>query len=172
MGHFQAYKFLAVDQPLSSAARKEVAALSSRSKVSSTSATFVYHYGDFRGDPEMVLIEHFDLYMYFSNFGERYLTLKFPSNTVDYWAIKDYAIDLWGHGIIIKKMSYCLLIQLEWNDEEGGGGWLEEDDYDLADFIRIREAIIDGDYSALFLFWLKIAILPQIRTSGNSWNDK
>lgn len=157
MGHFQAYKFLAVDQPLSSAARKEVAALSSRSKVSSTSASFVYHYGDFKGDPEMVLIEHFDLYMYFSNFGERYLTLKFPKNTVDHWAIKDYEIDIWGHGIIIKNMSYCLLIQLEWNDEDGGGGWLEEDDYDLADFIRIREAIIDGDYSALFLFWLKIA---------------
>ncbi|MFK7949257.1 MAG: hypothetical protein AB8G11_16820 [Saprospiraceae bacterium] len=159
MAEFQAYKFRAVDTPLSSQARKEVGSLSSRSQVSSTSASFVYHYGDFRGNPMNVLRQHFDLYMYFANWGTRQLMIKLPIDAVDYWELKKYEIEASDYatcGISLNKSSKYVIIDIEWNDEEGGG-WMDIDDYDLSDFVAIREAILNGDYSALFVYWLKIA---------------
>lgn len=159
MGTFQAYKFRAVDTPLSRAAREEVGALSSRSQVSSTSATFVYHYGDFRGNPMNVLRQHFDLYLYFANWGTKQLMIKLPIDAVDYWELKKYEIEASydpACGISLNKSSKHVIIDIEWNDEEGGG-WMDIDDYDLSDFVPIREAILNGDYSALFVYWLKLA---------------
>ena len=159
MGTFQAYKFRAVDTPLSREAREEVSSLSSRSQVSSTSASFVYHYGDFRGNPMNVLRQHFDLYLYFANWGTKQLMIKLPIEAVDYWALKKYEIDASYDatcGISLNKSSKHVIIDIEWNDEEGGG-WMDIDDYDLSDFVLIREAILNGDYSALFVYWLKLA---------------
>jgi hypothetical protein len=161
MSTFQAHKFRAVDKPLSSEARKEVGSLSSRSIVSSTSASFVYHYGDFRGNPMNILRQHFDLYMYFADWGTKQLMIKLPIDAVDFLELKRYEISTSDYaicGISLNKSSKHVIIDIEWNVEEGGG-WMNIDDYDLSDFVAIREAIINGDYSALFVFWLKLAYL-------------
>ena len=163
MGTFQGYKFLAVDKPLKNEERQSVASLSSRSNVSSTSASFVYHYGDFRGNPMNVLREYFDLHLYFGNWGTKQLMIKFPVNSVDYQALKKYEIEFETHAtcaLSLNKSSEYVILDLEWNDEEGGG-WMDIDDYDLSDFVFIREAIMNGDYGALFLFWLKLAAIKS-----------
>lgn len=159
MGTFQGYKFRAVDKSLTSQERKAVGSLSSRSEVTANSASFVYHYGDFRGNPMNVLREYFDLHIYFTNWGTKQLMIKFPIDLVDYWALKKYEIDASDYStcsLSLNKSSKHIIIDLEWNEEEGGG-WMDMDDYDLSDFIAIREAILEGDYSALYLFWLKLS---------------
>jgi hypothetical protein len=161
MGTFQGYKFQTVDKPLTAEQRKSVSSLSSRAEVSSNSATFIYHYGDFRGDPMTVLRDYFDLHLYFANWGTKQLMIKFPINLVDYWELKKYEIsyDFEGNcGLSLTKSKDYIILDFEWNEEEGGG-WMDIDDYDLSDFIVIREAILDGDFSALYLFWLKIAAI-------------
>lgn len=52
MSEFQQHQFRTIDQPLDSKQLKRIRALSSRGHVTSTSATFVYHYSSFRGDEE------------------------------------------------------------------------------------------------------------------------
>lgn len=57
MSEFQQYQFQVVDQALTEDQRKEIHSGSSRAVVSATSATFVYHYGDFRQDEKQAMIQ-------------------------------------------------------------------------------------------------------------------
>lgn len=52
MSEYQYYEFCSLHSPLSAAARKEMEALSSRTRVGTHNASYVYHYGDFRGNVE------------------------------------------------------------------------------------------------------------------------
>ncbi|MFT6936179.1 MAG: hypothetical protein ACJA1N_000474 [Saprospiraceae bacterium] len=99
--------------------------------------------------------------MYFADWGTKQLMIKLPIDAVDFLELKRYEISTSDYaicGISLNKSSKHVIIDIEWNVEEGGG-WMNIDDYDLSDFVAIREAIINGDYSALFVFWLKLAYL-------------
>jgi hypothetical protein len=65
MSEYQYYEFCRITTPLSSEARKEMVSLSSRAQVSTHGASYVYNYGDFRGNPEQLVLKHFDVF--FSN---------------------------------------------------------------------------------------------------------
>ena len=52
MSEYQYYEFQAIDRPLTAKEQQEIKALSSRAQVTPTQATFLYHYGDFRGNAE------------------------------------------------------------------------------------------------------------------------
>ena len=55
MSEYQYYEFRAIDRPLTGRQKASVSALSSRAYVTSHAASFVYNYGDFRGDPEKLM---------------------------------------------------------------------------------------------------------------------
>lgn len=159
MGEFQCYKFKTIDRPLSENERREVDALSSRGKVNSTSAVFIYNYGDFKHKPKMVLEKYFDAMLYFSNWGTRRLMFRLPAKLVDEKAIKPYLYgkEYYCHIDLLKRGEYFLLdIQF---DQEEGDGWMEEDDYNLDDLIPLRDDILNGDYRALYLAWVFFAQL-------------
>jgi hypothetical protein len=58
-----------IDKPLTEVQKSKVSALSSRAYVTSHSASFVYHYGDFRGNTENLMTEYFDAMLYMANWG-------------------------------------------------------------------------------------------------------
>jgi hypothetical protein len=157
MGEFQCYKFKTIDRPLTESERREVDALSSRGQVNSTSATFIYHYSDFRHEPGTVLEKYFDAMLYFSNWGTRRLMFRLPANLVDEKAIKPYLYgeEYYCHIDLLKRGEYFLLdIQF---DQEEGDGWMEEDDYNLDDLAPLRDDILSGDFRALYLAWVSFA---------------
>ena len=49
---YQYYEFRAIDRPLTETQKSKISALSSRARVTSHTASFVYNYGDFKGNPE------------------------------------------------------------------------------------------------------------------------
>ena len=51
MSEYQYYEFLAVDRPLTAAEQAEVRQLSTRARITATSFTNEYHWGDFKGSP-------------------------------------------------------------------------------------------------------------------------
>lgn len=61
MSEYQYYEFQSLDRALTSADQTYLKGLSSRASVTATSASFVYSYGDFRGDPTKVLDRCFDM---------------------------------------------------------------------------------------------------------------
>lgn len=62
MSEYQYYEFCSISKPLTREARMEMASLSSRAKVSTHGASYVYNYGDFKGDPKQLLLKHFDVF--------------------------------------------------------------------------------------------------------------
>lgn len=158
MSEFQQYQFQTIDQPLTETQRKEVSSWSSRSSASSTSVTFTYHYGDFPKDEEKVLAEFFDAMLYVANWGTKKLMFRFPKDIVDKDAISQYAIhpkyaESYLNMYIKDKF---IILDINLSDEEGGG-WIDDDEYQLSDLIPLREQIINGDYRCLMMAWLKIA---------------
>jgi hypothetical protein len=159
MSEFQLYRFKAIDRPLTKAEQEEVRSWSSRARVTSTSATFIYHYGDFRKEEEKVVEEYFDAMLYVSNWGTQRLLFRFPLDTFDRKTVNEFAIIAetgYTTHLDFQKKANCWLLDFYWSDDESGG-WMEEEDYELEDFLSIRNQIMNGDYRALYLFWLRLA---------------
>jgi hypothetical protein len=154
MSEYQYYEFRAIDHPLTNKQRQEVASLSSRAYVTSHQASFVYHYGDFRGDVKRLITEHFDMMLYMANWGTRRLMFRIPSSLIDMKQVAPFCIseeiDHWSSKdkeSIILDLNFCDEEQSGWTE---GKGWLDE-------LIHLREELIQGDFRVLYLAWLKAA---------------
>lgn len=79
MSEYQYYEFCKTHKPLSIYARNEMQALSSRAKITTHGASYEYNYGDFRGDPKALLLKHFDIFFYISNWGCIQLMFKYKT---------------------------------------------------------------------------------------------
>ena len=163
MSEFQLYDFRTIDRPLTSSERQTVSGWSSRSKVSTTKAVFTYSYGDFSKNVEEVVAQYFDMALYLSSYGMRQIVFRFPLKDIDYKALSAFDIDAseatsCTTGIEIRKKGDYALVNIEYNDDDSGG-WIDEDDSSLDDFISLRDDILRGDYRSLFVVWLQMAYM-------------
>jgi hypothetical protein len=154
MSEFQMYQFRAIDRPLNENEKAEVGSWSSRTAPSNYAANFVYSYGDFPRNDEKTVENYFDLLLYVANWGTRQLIFRFPLNSIDAKAIKQYSYEDEWCEIRLKKCPNCYLLNLRFSEDEGGGYWIEENDFSADRFIELRQAIMDGDYRALYLLWV------------------
>ena len=60
MSEYQYYEFLALDKLLTGKPRAELRELSTCAEISATRIVNEYHWGDFRGDPQMLMERYFD----------------------------------------------------------------------------------------------------------------
>lgn len=169
MGEFQCYQFRSFERPLTKEEREEVQSFSSRAEVSSHAATFVYHYGDFRKDPEMVVAEYFDAMLYFANWATRRLIFRLPAAELDVAAVQQFCLESkWSSDYIsLTKMKGIYLLDIHFNDEEGGG-WMNEDDFDLGEIGKLRDDILAGDYRALYLIWAQFSRPEEDEEEGST----
>ena len=83
MSEYQYYEWQTIDRPLTASEQREVGGLSSHmDTVTSTQAIVTYSWGDFKHDPQKVLLKYFDAFLYDSNFGTRQLKFRLPKNLV------------------------------------------------------------------------------------------
>ena len=149
MSEYQYYEFQAIDQPLTAEAQEEMHHLSSRVDLTSNSASFVYNYGDFRGDPVEVLTKYFDAMLYITNWGTRQIMFRFPRRALPPNVQTQYPSLEWqtaGEYVVLDILS---------EDEEGEGdwGWVDGEDT-LPGIAPLRNDILRGDLRALYLAWL------------------
>ena len=83
MSEYQYYEFQAIDRPLSEADRRALRDLSTRARITATSFTNSYEWGDFKGDPAKLMERWFDLHLYLANWGSRRLMIRLPARMVD-----------------------------------------------------------------------------------------
>ena len=70
MSEYQYYEWQTIDRPLSPREQTDVNGLSSHmDTVTSTQAIVTYSWSDFKHDPQKVLLNYFDAFLYDSNFG-------------------------------------------------------------------------------------------------------
>jgi hypothetical protein len=76
LSEFQYYEFRTIDRPLTQREMRELRDLSDRAHITATSFTNTYNWGNFRGDPLLLMEKYFDAFLYFANWGTRQLMLR------------------------------------------------------------------------------------------------
>lgn len=147
MSEYQFYQFCSLSTPLSPKARDEMHSLSSRAHVTTHGATYVYNYGDFKGDEKKLLLKHFDVFFYMANWGIVELMLKYPREKIDVTEIKKYC----SNGVVsCTEHDQNVVLEIRINDEDGGGGWVDGEGW-LSDLLPLYDEIINKDYRLLSL---------------------
>ena len=157
MSEYQYYEWQTLERPLTAAEQKTVNELSSHIDVTSTQANVTYNWSSFRHDPINVLAKYFDAYLYLANWGTRRLAFRFPKGLADVSAIEAYCDE---YHVNIKTVDAVQVLEFEMDEEEGFDEWLEERGL-LSTLARLRDDILQGDYRALYLAWLKAMTLES-----------
>lgn len=155
MSEYHYYEFVAIDQPLTTAARAALRKVSSRAEITATRFTNTYNYHDFRSDPAKVLARYFDASVYVSSFGIRRVAFRFPRESINAKAVRPYLCD----GVLkLTTTPDHAVLTFEWNDEEGGD-WVDEEEAEgwLTVLLPIREQLLRGDLAPLYVAWLRYA---------------
>jgi hypothetical protein len=149
MSEYQYYEFLAVDRPLDERQQAEVRALSTRARVTATSFTNEYHWGNFRGDPRTMMERYYDAHLYLTNWGTHQVMLRLPCTLLSPETTERYCIDphvaAWTSG-------EHLILNLTSEDESGD--WVEGAEDSLSAIVGVRAELAAGDLRPLYLAWL------------------
>ena len=149
MSEYQYYEFLAVDRPLDERQQAEVRALSTRARVTATSFTNEYHWGNFRGDPRTMMERYYDAHLYLTNWGTHQVMLRLPRALLSLETAEQYCIDphvaAWtsGEHLILDLIS-----------EDESGDWVEGAEDSLSAIVGVRAELAAGDLRPLYLAWL------------------
>jgi hypothetical protein len=154
MSEYQYYEWQTLDRPLTPEEQAAVNKLSSHIEVTSSQAVVTYSWGGFKHDPKQVLARYFDAFLYLANWGSKRLAFRFPKGLLDPQQIEPY---LWANCLELELVGDCLILDISLH-EEGGGEWVEGDGW-LSSLSRLRDDLLEGDYRALYLAWLRAAEL-------------
>ncbi|WP_409474611.1 hypothetical protein [Streptomyces sp. HC307] len=149
MSEYQYYEFQALDRPLSREEQDHLRAISTRARITTTSFTHTYNWGDLRGNPRRMVERYFGAHLYVTNWGTRRLMLRLPKQTLALPTTQVYCLD---HHVNAWTTRTHLLLEMTGEDE--GGDWIEGADDSLAALIGVRDELATGDLRPLYLAWL------------------
>lgn len=150
MSEYQYYEFQAIDRPLSRTDRQTLRDLSTRARITATSFTNSYEWGDFKGDPAELMERWFDLHLYLANWGSRRLMIRLPTRLVDRRLIDAFLGNV--DCATVRDGGETLILdierdEMEFEDWDDGSGW-------LAALAPLRADILAGDLRLFYLLWL------------------
>ncbi|PDT03663.1 hypothetical protein CO666_13930 [Rhizobium chutanense] len=151
MSEYQYYEFQTIDRPLSEADRQSLRDLSTRARITSTSFTNSYDWGDLKGNPADLMERWFDLHLYLANWGTRRLMIRFPKRLVDLQQFDGFLREV--DGVELTPSGENLILDIVCEDQEpedysdDGSGW-------LAALTPLRAAVLGGDLRLFYLLWL------------------
>ena len=154
MSEFQYVAFQAVDRPLDDRELAFAERQSTRADITRWKMSVEYNYSSFRGDVNGLLRRGYDVFLQYTNYGDREIRIRLP------------------YGLPFKKKLHSRYIDgqhLTWtSDTKGPGGilglhpfhetgdleqvWEFESYLDVV--VQIRNRLINGDLRALYLLWL------------------
>ncbi|NNH66934.1 hypothetical protein [Rhizobium laguerreae] len=151
MSEYQYYEFQTIDRPLSGADRHSLRELSTRARITSTSFTNSYEWGDFKGDPANLMERWFDLHLYLANWGTRRLMIRLPKRLVDQQRLDGFlsAVD----GADLTTSGENLILDIICEEVESDADWEEGPGW-LAALAPLRAAVLSGDLRLFYLLWL------------------
>jgi hypothetical protein len=168
MSEYQYYEFQSVDRPLTQSEQEAISKLSSRAKISSSRAIFLYNYGDFPGQEKQVLIKYFDAMFYIANWGSLQLMFRFPKGLIDIELMQKYCVE---DIVEVSEINDFIILEISINEEGGFDGWIEGEGK-LSSLIGLRQEILQGDYRLLYLAWLKgITYLDELDDEDEDERD-
>jgi hypothetical protein len=149
VSEYQYYEFLALDRPLSTAEQAEVRRLSTRARITATSFTNEYHWGDFRGSPGELMRRYYDAHLYFANWGTHRVMFRLPQTLLDPETAEQYCVD--PQVSVSATRDHVIL---DMTSEDDGGDWEENLEGSLSAVVGARSELAAGDLRPLYLAWL------------------
>ena len=149
MSEYQYYEFLALDRPLTSKQREELRQLSTRAEITATRFTNEYQWGNFRGDPEKMMANYFDAFLYLANWGTRHLMFRVPRTALDTECAGQYC---YTDAASLVETDDHLIISL-YADRDPDDYW-DETAGELGAMVAARSELLGGDHRLLYLAWL------------------
>lgn len=150
MSEYQYYEFQAIDRPLSRQEMAEIRALSTRATITPTSFVNTYEWGNFKGDPIVLMKRYYDAFLYVANWGSHQLMLRLPRSVLPQETALRYAVEDEPFSVHITTEHLILAFDSETEEPEDwdeGEGW-------LATFVSLRAEIAAGDLRGLYMGWL------------------
>ncbi len=165
MSEYQYYEFQAIDRPLDEADRQALREISTRARITATSFTNSYEWGDLKGDPREFVERWFDLHLYLANWGMHRLILRLPKRLLDRSKLDVFLSEV--DWVEIRAVGENLIVDI-WRDEvepdydqwDDGSGW-------LAALAPLRTDVLSGDLKLFYLLWLTAVeedLLPDDET--------
>ena len=155
MSEYQYYEFLALDRPLTTAEQEEVGQLSTRARITATSFTNEYHWGDFKGSPDELIRRYYDAHLYFANWGTHRVMFRLPRTLLDPGLAQQYCVD---PQVSVSATRDHVILDLTSEDESGYDDESEYEEEDLqgslSAIVGARSELAAGDLRPLYLAWL------------------
>lgn len=148
MSEYQRYEFMTVDRPLTRKQLDEVNTLSSHIEASSTHAFIEYHWGSFKYDPIKILLQYFDAFLYWANWGSPRLAFRFPHEVLPATLLDGYDVE---DDVTFTRHSDYDILDIHFGEMESPEIMV---DYELSSLVPIREELMEGDTRALYIAWL------------------
>jgi hypothetical protein len=154
MSEFQYVAFRAVDRPLDDRQLAFAEQQSSRADVSRWELSVDYHYGSFRGDVDGLLRRGYDVFLQYTNYGDREIRMRLPQGlpvSREQWS---QFID--GERLVWKpdKKGTAGILSLHPFHEPGDLDEVWEFDVYLDAAAGLRDRLIAGDTRPLYVMWL------------------
>ncbi|MFJ7279558.1 hypothetical protein [Kitasatospora sp. NPDC098663] len=149
MSEYQYYEFLAIDRPLTSDEQEQLRSLSTRARITATSFTNEYEWGNFRGDPRRMVERYYDAHLHLTNWGTRQVILRLPKGQLPLQAVEPYRLDE-----CVEAWTTKTHLVLDLRSEDESGDWQEGGEDSLGAIAGVRAELAAGDRRALYLAWL------------------
>jgi hypothetical protein len=149
VSEYQYYEFLALDRALTSKQREELRRLSTRAEITATRFSNEYHWGSFRGDPQQMMGDYFDAFLYLANWGTRHLMFRVPRAALDTEYAGQYC---YTDAASLIETDDHLIISL-YADRDPDDSW-DETTGELGGMAAARSELLGDDHRLLYLAWL------------------
>ena len=148
MSEYLYYEFRAVDRPLTHREIRELRALSTRAEITPTSFVNSYEWGDFKGDPDILMDKYFDAFVHTAHSFSFQFVLRLSSHVIENKSLSAYCV---GDGLRARKTKNFTMIEFSSDDDDrdwdASEGWMDS-------LIPLRADLMQGDLRALYLGWL------------------
>jgi hypothetical protein len=146
----QSYEFVALDRPLTASEMAELRSISTRAEITPTRFWNEYQWGDLKADPAELLARHFDLHLYFANWGTRRLMFRLPIAAVDVTMLQPYFP---GESATLTTTAEHAILDLVSETDEPEDDWFEAEHL-TGSLTPLRGELIGGDLRVAYLAWL------------------
>jgi hypothetical protein len=152
VSEYQYYEFQAVDRPLTRSEMADLRDMSTRATITPTRFQNVYHWGDLKGDPRVMVERYFDAFVYVANWGTHQFMLRLPKSLLAPETARRYAIGEYTH--VHTTRDHTILEFL--SEDEENAGWVDDEESEgwMPDLLPLRADLASGDLRSLYLAWL------------------
>lgn len=163
MSEYQYYEFQAIDRPLDRAEQQALPSVSSRARITATSFTNEYNWGDFKGDPRKFMERWFDLHLYLANWGTRRLMMRVPVRLLSVADLDPFLGE--SDDVKVWTSGDNLIVDIARDEVEIDDHWHEDSDR-LAALAPLRSDVPSGDLRLFYLLWLAAVQDELVSDSG------